>query len=103
MSKPTLHATFYDSLINIFLPITIFSTDIPYVLATVAQTISSLLEKHNKTTNTNTLNSKRRNQDDEILCNCRQRQNCPTDGKCLTKSVVYKAEVTSTDDNARQT
>ena len=23
--------------------------------------------------------------------------NCPTDGKCLTRSVVYKAEVTSTD------
>ena len=29
--------------------------------------------------------------------------NCPTDGKCLARSVVYKAEVTSTDDNTRQT
>ena len=28
--------------------------------------------------------------------------NCPTDGKCLTRSVVYKA-VTSTDDNTTQT
>ena len=39
--KPTSHATFYDSLTNIFLPATnllIFSTDIPYVLATVAPT-----------------------------------------------------------------
>ena len=45
----------------------------------------------------------RLNKDDEKLCNCRQRENCPTDGKCLTKSVVYKAEVTTTDNNARQT
>ena len=28
---------------------------------------------------------------------------CLTGGKCLTRSVVYKAEVTSTDDNTTQT
>ena len=28
-------------------------------------------------------------------CNCRVRQNCPMDGKCLTKSVLYKATVDS--------
>ena len=42
-------------------------------------------------------------EDDEKLSNCRQRENCLTDGKCLTRSVVYKTEVTSTDDNATQT
>ena len=57
-----------------------------------------ILKKH-----TDTLNSERLNKDDEKLCNCRQRENCPTEGKCLTKSVVYKAEVTTTDDNAKQT
>ena len=45
----------------------------------------------------------RLNKDDEKLCNCRQRVNCPTDGTCLTRSVVYKAEVTSTDNNTTQT
>ena len=45
----------------------------------------------------------RLNKDDEKLCNCRQHVNCPTNGKCLTRSVVYKAEATSTDDNTRQT
>ena len=68
--------------------------------------MKSFLDKHNKIIlkkHTNTLNSERLNKDDEKLCNCRQCENCPTDGKCLTKSVVYKAEVTTTDDNARQT
>ena len=48
-------------------------------------------------------NFKRPNKDDEKLCNSQQRENCPTDGKCLTKNLVYKAEVTSTEDNTRQT
>ena len=68
--------------------------------------MKSFLDKHNKIIlkkHTNTLNSERLNTDDGKLCNCRQRENCLTDGKCLTKSVVYKAEVTTTDDNARQT
>ena len=44
--------------------------------------------------------------DDEKLCNCRQRENNPTDGKCLTKRIVcqYKTEVSPRDDiNAKQT
>ena len=28
-------------------------------------------------------------------CNCRQPDKCPTEGKCLTKSVVYQAEVST--------
>jgi hypothetical protein len=30
-------------------------------------------------------------------CNCRTKDECPLDGNCLTKSIVYKAEITSTD------
>ena len=63
--------------------------------------MKSFLDKHNKTILKKHTN--RLNKDDEKLCNCRQRVNCPTDGKCLTRSVVYKAEVTSTDDNTTQT
>ena len=63
--------------------------------------MKSFLDKHNKTILKKYTN--RLNKDDEKLCSCRQRVNCPTDGKCLTRSVVYKAEVTSTDDNTTQT
>ena len=63
--------------------------------------MKSFLDKHNKIILKKHTN--RLNKDDEKLCNCRQRMNCPTDGKCLTRSVVYKAEVTSMDDNTTQT
>ena len=33
---------------------------------------------------------------DSKLCNCRQKNSCPPDGKCLTKCVVYKSTVTET-------
>merc|ERR1712055_183219 len=32
---------------------------------------------------------------DERTCSCRQPTECPVDGKCLTKSVVYKATATA--------
>jgi len=63
--------------------------------------MKSFLDKHNKIILKKHTN--RLNKDDEKLCNCRQRVNCPTDGKCLTRSVLYKAEVTSTDNNTTQT
>ena len=31
--------------------------------------------------------------EDVRLCNCRKKEDCPLEGKCLTKSVVYDAEV----------
>ena len=30
-------------------------------------------------------------------CNCRTLNECPLNGKCLTESLVYQAEITSTD------
>ena len=30
----------------------------------------------------------------ETTCNCRIKASCPVEGKCLTKSVIYKATVT---------
>ena len=27
--------------------------------------------------------------DDRKLCNCRVKSNCPVNGKCLTKEVIY--------------
>ena len=37
------------------------------------------------------------------LCNCRQKNSCPFDGKCLNKCVVYKATVTETDTKRQET
>ena len=37
------------------------------------------------------------------LCNCRQKNSCPLDGKCLTKCVVFKATVTETTSNNQET
>ena len=31
----------------------------------------------------------------QILCNCRNRNDCPLDGKCLSSKIVYSAEVTT--------
>ena len=33
----------------------------------------------------------------EKTCSCRAESKCPLDGKCLTTSIVYKAEITPTD------
>ena len=30
-------------------------------------------------------------------CNCRSLNECPLNGKCLTESLVYQAEITATD------
>ena len=37
------------------------------------------------------------------LSNCRQKNSCPLDGKCLTKCIVYKATVTEPTSNNQET
>ncbi len=32
---------------------------------------------------------------DQKPCNCREKSACPLDGNCLTKSIVYRAEITA--------
>ena len=32
---------------------------------------------------------------DEMTCNCRTKCECPLNGKCRTKSIVYKASITA--------
>jgi len=49
--------------------------------------ISSIISSHNK----KVLNSI--NQTDEKMCNCRNNNNCPLNGKCLEKSVIYMCNV----------
>ena len=49
--------------------------------------------KHNKTKLSQT------NTSDENTCNCRNKKRCPMNGKCLVKSLVYQATVTTVDNN----
>ena len=35
-------------------------------------------------------------------CNCREKPNCPLNGACLTKGIVYMAEVTTQDQKRKQ-
>ena len=35
-------------------------------------------------------------------CNCRNRNNCPLDGKCFTPNIIYKAQMTSNQPNYNQ-
>ena len=54
--------------------------------------MESFLNTHNK----KVLNSNEP-QNDKKDCNCMNKNLCPLDGNCLEKSIIYKAEVTSTD------
>ena len=31
----------------------------------------------------------------EESCHCRNKNNCPLDGKCLTPNIIYEAQITS--------
>ena len=60
---------------------------------------NSFINRHNrKILNKQARQTNAGNTDDSRQCNCRQQDKCPTEGKCLTKSVVYQAEVL-TDNN----
>ena len=38
----------------------------------------------------------------EESCNCRNKNNCPLDGKCLTPNIIYEAQITSNQLNYKQ-
>lgn len=54
--------------------------------------MKAIIQRHNDTVletgSEDTASSKR-------TCNCRVKANCPLEGKCLTRNVIYKASVTS--------
>ena len=35
------------------------------------------------------------NTDNQVQCNCRNKDQCPLDNKCLTSSIIYNAQVTT--------
>ena len=59
--------------------------------------IGTILKGHNRAVLTPST-SKDEEEGDEV-CNCRRKNECPLEGKCQIKSVVYKAEVKTTAGN----
>ena len=61
----------------------------------------TFISRHNKTI---LKNQDRQNKTNETRdCNCRQNRQCPIEGKCLQTNVVYKADITTTDNNDTKT
>ena len=47
--------------------------------------------------------SKTEDKTEKKECNCRKKEDCPLDGKCLSESVIYQAEVTETISKQKET
>ena len=59
------------------------------------QNIKSITNIHNM----KVLNN---NAETEESCNCRNKNNCPLQGKCLTPNMIYEAQITSNQLNYKQ-
>ena len=55
--------------------------------------IKSIISSHNKAVLSNFYQSQTQTNDKES--NCRKKDQCPLDGKCLTQNVIYQATVTT--------
>ena len=68
------------------------------------ENIKTFITRHNKNI-LNRLNPQSTQNKTNLTktCNCRQQHLCPTDGNCLNSNVIYKAEVTTTDNNETKT
>lgn len=68
------------------------------------ENMKSFINRHNKAVLKNHTNQPQTNNNtDHRQCNCRHPEECPIEGKCLQKNVVYKADVTTTDNNETRT
>ena len=56
------------------------------------QNIKSVINNHNMKVLNNTAET-------EESCNCRNKNNCPLDAKCLTPNIIYEAQITSNQRN----
>ena len=63
------------------------------------ENMGAIINKHNK----KTLSTNDKTDNNNKTCNCRSKLNCPLDNKCLTTSLIYNAQVTSTTSNKTTT
>ena len=59
------------------------------------QNMKSVINYHNMNVLNNTAEIKEG-------CNCRNRNNCPLDGKCLTPNIIYEAQIISNQPKYKQ-
>ena len=57
--------------------------------------IKVIIQKHNKKTLNRILYKEKNKTNDTPTCNCRSKNSCPLNNKCLIKNVIYKATVIS--------
>ena len=63
--------------------------------------VRSVISKHNKRVLSEANSTQKSTKGKQ--CNCRNANECPLDQVCLTKDLVYQAEVTTKDNNERKT
>jgi len=78
---------------------TLFNKNNIKVSYSCMENMGAIISKHNKKILSNNDN----NDSNDKLCNCRSQRNCPLDNKCLTTSLIYNAQVTSTTSNQTTT
>ena len=59
------------------------------------ENIKSVINNHNMKVLNNTVEI-------EESCNCRKKNNCPLDGKCLTPNIIYEAQIALNQLNYKQ-
>ena len=59
------------------------------------QNIKSIINNHNMKVLNNAVEIEER-------CNCKNKNSCPLDGKCLTPKIIYEAQITLNQLNYKQ-
>ena len=57
------------------------------------ENMGSIINKHNK----KVLSNNNNHDNNESLCNCRSKEECPLNNNCLSSSIIYNAQITTTD------
>ena len=64
--------------------------------------VKNVIDGHNKKIRDESKKNKEQ-ESQEKTCNCRKPADCPLNGQCLTKPVIYQATVTTEDDGSKET
>ena len=75
----------------------IFNCNSVKVSYSCMQNMRSIINKHNSY-----ILHKSRSNTEVTTCNCRNKETCPLPGNCLATNVIYKAEVTTTNDMSKK-
>jgi hypothetical protein len=74
----------------------IFNTNTIKLSYCCTTSMANIIKQHNA----KILKSNKPSCQDQRQCNCRSKPNCPMDGQCLSKCIIYKAEVSTETPNS---